>query len=217
MTIDERYAQALQHLAEHYPDADTELDYHDPFSLLVAVVLSAQCTDKRVNLVTPQLFAHYPTPRQMAKATPEDLLAYMGSVSYPNSKAKHLIALSEQIVSRFDGEVPTTREGLESLTGVGRKSASVMLAVCFDTPAMPVDTHVFRVSKRIGLAPQTSKTPLDVEQALVKRIPQEQLIRAHHQLILLGRYICKARKPLCEECRLQGCCRYFSRRAQESL
>ncbi len=214
MTLDERYRLALEGLTKLYPDADTELIYHDPFSLLVAVVLSAQCTDKRVNMVTPQLMAHYPTPEAMARASVDDLLALMGSVSYPNNKAKHLIGLSERIVSHHEGLVPSTREELEALPGVGRKSASVMLAVCFDTPAMPVDTHVFRVAKRIGLASARATTPLAVEQALKRRIPREQLIRAHHQLILLGRYICKARRPLCDECTLHDCCRHFAREAK---
>lgn len=210
MTLDERYRLALEGLAKLYPEADTELIYHDPFSLLVAVVLSAQCTDKRVNMVTPQLMLHYPTPAAMARASVDDLLPLMGSVSYPNNKAKHLIGLSKQITQQHGGLVPSTREELEALPGVGRKSASVMLAVCFETPAMPVDTHVFRVSKRIGLASTRATTPLAVEKALIKRIPRAKLIRAHHQLILLGRYICKARKPLCEACTLQDCCRYYT-------
>ena len=210
MTLDERYGVALKGLTKLYPNADTELIYHDPFSLLVAVVLSAQCTDKRVNMVTPQLMAHFPTPEAMARASVDDLLAFMGSVGYPNNKAKHLIGLSERIAQEHHGLVPSTREELEALPGVGRKSASVMLAVCFDTPAMPVDTHVFRVAKRIGLASSRATTPLAVEKALKRRIPREQLIRAHHQLILLGRYICKARKPLCDECTLTACCRHYA-------
>ena len=166
-------------------------------------------------MVTPQLMAHYPTPEAMARASVDDLLAFMGSVSYPNNKAKHLIGLSERITQKHHGIVPSTREELEALPGVGRKSASVMLAVCFETPAMPVDTHVYRVAKRIGLASSRATTPLAVEQALVKRIPQAQLIRAHHQLILLGRYICKARKPLCAECTLHACCRHYATAAKK--
>ena len=209
MTIDQRYSLALTKLDQLYPNANTALIYHDPFSLLVAVVLSAQCTDKRVNMVTPQLMANYPTPGAMARASADDLLTYMGCVSYPNSKAKYLIGLSQRIVEKHLGVVPSTREELEALPGVGRKTASVILALCFNEPTMPVDTHVYRVSKRIGLAPSTATTPLAVEKALVKHIPQSHLIHVHHQLILLGRFICKAHKPLCDQCTLCDCCRYF--------
>lgn len=190
------------------PVAETELHYGSPFQLLVAVVLSAQCTDKRVNMVTPSLFAAYPDAEAMAKAGEEEILSYIHSVSYPNSKAHHLAGLSQMLVSDFGGAVPDDMEQLQRLPGVGRKTANVMEAVYFDRPAMPVDTHVFRVANRIGLT-VNSKTPLQTERELVKYIPENLLSKAHHWLILHGRYVCQARKPKCEQCGLTEVCRHY--------
>ena len=190
------------------PVAETELHYGSPFQLLVAVILSAQCTDKRVNMVTPSLFAAYPDAVAMAQATPDDLLGYIHSVSYPNSKSQHLAAMARMLVDDFGGEVPSSADDLQRLPGVGRKTANVILAVAFDQPAMPVDTHVFRVSNRIGLT-HNSKTPLETERELVCHIPASKLSTAHHWLILHGRYVCQARKPQCEQCILADICTSF--------
>ena len=188
------------------PVAESELHFDSPFQLLVAVVLSAQCTDKRVNMVTPALFAAYPTPAAMAQATEEEILHYIRSVSYPNSKSRHLKGLAQMLQEEFGGEVPDDIDQLQRLPGVGRKTANVVAAVQFGQAAMPVDTHVFRVANRIGLT-TNSKTPLQTERELVKYIPAELLPKAHHWLILHGRYVCQARKPKCNECGLTEVCR----------
>lgn len=192
------------------PVAETELHYGSPFQLLVAVILSAQCTDKRVNMVTPALFEAYPDAAAMAQATPEELFRYIRSVSYPNSKSQHLAAMARMLVSDFGGQVPDNIDDLQRLPGVGRKTANVIAAVVFDQPAMPVDTHVFRVSNRIGLT-RNSKTPLETERALTKHIPEALIPKAHHWLILHGRYVCQARKPKCEQCCISDLCETYQR------
>ena len=203
----ELYDKVIDYFSLAMPEAETELHYDSPFQLLVAVILSAQCTDKRVNMVTPRLFEDYPTAEAMALATPEVIYDYVRSVSYPNSKAKHLVEMSKMLLSDFQGEVPDTLEQLIKLPGVGRKTANVIQSVVFDKAAMAVDTHVFRVSHRIGLVPASCKTPYAVEQELVKNIPENLIPRAHHWLILHGRYVCQSRKPKCEVCGLLGTCR----------
>lgn len=206
MTKKERYERMIAYFQEAMPRPETELHYETPFQLLVAVVLSAQCTDKRVNMVTPALFADYPTSEAMALATPEVIFEYVRSVSYPNSKAKHLVALAQILQRDFGGEVPSTGEELERLPGVGRKTANVIQAVVFQKATMAVDTHVFRVSHRLGLVSMRCTTPLSVEKELVKHIPAEYIHDAHHWLILHGRYVCQARRPKCEECGLLAIC-----------
>ena len=210
MTKKQRYEAVIAYFEEAMPVAETELHFGNEFQLLVAVMLSAQCTDKRVNMVTPALFEAFPTPAAMAAASDEEVLAYVKSVSYPNSKAKHLVATAQQLVERFGGEVPETLEELTSLPGVGRKTANVVMSVAFGQARMAVDTHVFRVSHRLGLVTEKAKTPLAVEQALVKHIPEAVIPKAHHWLILHGRYVCKALKPLCMECGLQSICPYYT-------
>jgi len=207
MKIQERYNQVISRFEEAMPVAETELHYGSPFQLLVAVMLSAQCTDKRVNMVTPALFEAYPDAAAMAQATPDDLFHYIRSVSYPNSKSQHLAAMARMLVSDYGGEVPDNIDDLQRLPGVGRKTANVMAVVAFEQPAMPVDTHVFRVSNRIGLTCH-SKTPLETERTLTKHIPPEKLSKAHHWLILHGRYVCQARRPKCGECFLADICKY---------
>lgn len=207
MTKKERYAAVIKWFEENMPVAETELHYENPFQLLVAVILSAQCTDKRVNMVTPRLFEAFPTPEVMAVSSSEIVYEYIKSISYPNNKAKNLVGMAKKLVNDFGGQVPNTLEELESLPGAGRKTANVMLIVAFDKPAMPVDTHVFRVSNRLGLTDK-SKNPQQTEKELLKNIPQKYLSRAHHWLILHGRYICQARKPKCEECGLAQYCKY---------
>lgn len=206
MTRKERIDIILSHFSAQQPEITTELEFASVFQLLCAVVLSAQCTDKRVNQVTPELFRHYPTPHAMADATPDEILEYISSVSYPNSKAKHLAALAQRLCSDFNGEVPDNMDDLTSLPGVGRKTANVMLAVAFDRPAMPVDTHVYRVSHRLKLVPATATTPVLVEKSLVKLIPPHLLSRAHHWLLLHGRYICTSRSPHCKDCCFNTIC-----------
>ena len=198
MTIKERYNGVLEILAEQMPNVETELNYKTPFQLLVAVVLSAQCTDKRVNMVTPTLFSAYPDAESMAKAAVEDVFERIRSVSYPNSKSRHIVELSKQLMEHWNGEVPTDVDELQTLAGVGRKTANVVTAVLYNQPNMPVDTHVFRVSNRIGLT-NNSKTPLETERTLTKHIPDEIIPKAHHWLLLHGRYVCTARKPKCEK------------------
>ena len=210
MRKSELYRRVIEYFEQAMPVAETELHYETPFQLLVAVVLSAQCTDKRVNMVTPALFAAYPTPEAMARASEEQLFDYIHSVSYPNSKSRHLVGLSRMLVEEFGGEVPDDREQLQRLPGVGRKTANVVEAVYFDRPAMPVDTHVFRVANRIGLTVD-SKTLLQTENELVKYIPEALIPKAHHWLILHGRYVCQARKPKCGECGLSAVCGYYKR------
>ena len=206
MTRKERYEKALDVFRSEMPDAGTELEFGSTFQLLVAVVLSAQCTDKRVNAVTPALFARYPTAAAMASATPDDLLDYISSVSYPNSKARHLAALAQMLVEKHGGEVPQDMEGLLALPGVGRKTANVMLSVAFGQSAIAVDTHVFRVSHRLGLVPPKADTPYKVELELTRNIPAADLPQAHHWLLLHGRYVCTARKPHCGKCPFESFC-----------
>lgn len=191
------------------PIAETELHYDNPFHLLIAVILSAQCTDKRVNMVTPPIFKDFPTPEVMAEASPEVIYEYIKSVSYPNNKAKNLAGMAKKLVNDFNSKVPSDMDSLIQIPGVGRKTANVMLSVAFDKPAMAVDTHVFRVSNRIGLT-NNSKTPLETEKELVKNIPSKLLSKAHHWLILHGRYVCIARKPKCEECGIKMYCKYYA-------
>lgn len=210
MTLKQRYNGILEYFAQAMPSAQTELHYDTPFHLLLAVILSAQCTDKRVNMITPALFEAYPDAQSLAQATPEEVLAYVKSVSYPNQKSQKLVAAARMIVDDFNGEIPSDMENLLKLPGVGRKTASVMLSVVFGQPAMPVDTHVFRVSERIGLTTD-SPSPLHTEQVLTKNIPAEILGIAHHWLILHGRYVCKARRPDCMECGIRRYCRYYNR------
>lgn len=206
MRKEDRYNRVLAYFREEMPEVNTELEFGSIFQLLVAVVLSAQCTDKRINQVTPALFRSYPTASEMAKAEPEDILEYIKSVSYPNSKAKHLAAMSRALVDKHGGEVPSDMNALLDLPGVGRKTANVIQSVAFGKSAMAVDTHVFRVSHRLGLVSVKDDTPYKVEQALVKHIPAEDVPRAHHWLLLHGRYVCTARKPHCEKCALEDIC-----------
>lgn len=206
MTKKERYQYILDYFREHQPVVTTELEFGSAFQLLCATLLSAQCTDKRINQVTPALFARYPDAQSMAQAEPEDVLEYVSSVSYPNSKAKHLVEMSRKLVSDFGGEVPSDMDQLVSLPGVGRKTANVMQAVWFGRAAMAVDTHVFRVSHRLGLVSQTANTPLKVEQELMRHIPADDVPNAHHWLLLHGRYVCTSRKPHCERCPFDAVC-----------
>lgn len=209
MTKTELYTQVLERLRKQMPPIDTELDYGSPFQLLVAVVLSAQCTDKRVNMVTKSLFAQYPTPQQMALATEEEILSHISSVSYPNSKAGYLKGMSQMLVSDFGGEVPSTMEELTRLPGVGRKTANVILAIVFKEAALAVDTHVFRVSHRLGLVPERCKTPLAVELELKKHIESDMVAQSHFWLLYLGRYTCLARKPKCVVCKMTEICKHY--------
>jgi endonuclease-3 len=192
------------------PVAESELNYSTPFELLVAVILSAQCTDKRINQITPALFRDYPTPEAMSLATPDIIYEYIRSVSYPNNKARHLVGMAQMLVKDYDGEVPSTGEELEKLPGVGRKTANVIQAVIFQKARMAVDTHVFRVSHRIGLVGKTCTTPLSVEKQLTRHLPEEIIPLAHHWLILHGRYVCQSRTPHCEKCGLTAICKHFS-------
>ncbi len=201
-----KYQYIIDYFSKAQPDVASELNYSSAYELLVATMLAAQCTDKRVNMVTPALFAAYPTVSDLAKATEEEVLAYVKSVSYPNSKSKHLVQMAQMAVTNFNGEIPSTMEELTQLPGVGRKTANVVLAFAFDQAAMPVDTHVFRVAHRLGLVPDSAKTPDAVEKVLVKNFPKEYISRAHHWLLLHGRYVCTARKPHCEECPLSPIC-----------
>ena len=210
MKIKDRYDSLIRYFQETMPVAESELNYTTPFELLVAVILSAQCTDKRINQGTPPLFHDYPTPEAMALATPETIYNYIRSVSYPNNKAKHLVGMAQKLVSDYGGEVPSTGEELEKLPGVGRKTANVIQAVIFKKARMAVDTHVFRVSHRIGLVTKNCTTPLSVEKQLIKYIPEEIVPLAHHWLILHGRYVCQARTPHCEKCGLTTICKHFS-------
>ena len=193
------------------PVAESELVFANPFQCLVAVMLSAQCTDKRVNMVTPALFAAYPTPESLAKATSDEVFEYIKSVSYPRSKAEHLVAMAQRLTEVYHGQVPDTIEELQTLQGVGRKTANVVCAVIWNQPTMAVDTHIFRVSERLGLT-TNSKNPLQTEKALVRYIPAEIIPKAHHWILLHGRYICQARKPQCEKCGLTPFCRYFEKK-----
>lgn len=199
----------LAHFAAANPNPESELTFSNPFETLVAVILSAQCTDKRVNMVTPALFAAYPTPQAMAAASVEDILEYVKSVSYPNSKAAHLQAMAAMLVEKFNSTVPSTMDELTQLPGVGRKTANVIMGVVFGKAAIAVDTHVFRVSNRLGLA--SGKTPLEVEKALTRHIPEHLRYKAHHWLLLHGRYVCKSQRPDCLNCPITHLCRHFSK------
>lgn len=200
MTRKQRYQFILDYFRAQMPHVTTELEFASPFQLLCATLLSAQCTDKRINAVTPELFRHYPTAEAMAQATEDDIYDLVKSVSYPNSKTRHLLAMARMLVSNYGGEVPDDPKELVKLPGVGRKTANVVEAVWFGHAAMPVDTHVYRVSHRLGLVPQTADTPLKVEKELLKNIPEEDVARAHHWLLLHGRYVCQSAKPHCEKC-----------------
>jgi len=208
MTIKERFKRTIEYFLIKYPVAETELTYQDPFELIVAVILSAQCTDKRVNIITPLLLAKYPDAETMAKAEPEDIFGYIKSCSYPNNKAKHLSGMSRMLVKEFGGVIPSEPLLLQRLPGVGRKTANVVASVIFGKPVMAVDTHVFRVSNRIGLV-KNAKTPLSVENQLLEHIPTKLIHSAHHWLILHGRYVCKSRNPLCNQCGLTDFCKYY--------
>ena len=202
----ERYDLILEHFREKMPLVTTELDFGSTFQLLVAVVLSAQCTDKRINQVTPDLFSHYPDTQSMAKAEEEDIFEWIRSVSYPNAKAKHLVEMARVLMEKFNGEVPSTLDELLTLPGVGRKTANVIQSVAFGKATLAVDTHVFRVAHRLGLVSKSDNTPYKVEMALTKYIPEEDIPNAHHWLLLHGRYVCTARKPHCEKCEISKYC-----------
>lgn len=204
----ERFEKVLAYFAKHNPDAATELSYSNPFELLVAVILSAQCTDKRVNMVVPELMKAFPEPEVMAAASAEQVFPYIKSISYPNNKAKHLVGMAKMLVDDFGGKMPSEVSELQKLPGVGRKTANVIASVVYDKPALAVDTHVFRVSARIGLT-TNAKNPLHTEEQLMKYIPEEQVAVAHHWLILHGRYVCLARNPKCGECGVREYCRYY--------
>lgn len=210
MTRKERFQFVLDYFSKHNPDAETELLYDSPYQLLVAVILSAQCTDKRVNMTTPAIFERYPDPQTLAQASFDELFPLIRSISYPNNKTKHLIGMANMLVDKFHGEVPLTVEELVQLPGVGRKTANVITSVVDNQPNMAVDTHVFRVSARIGLT-VNAKTPLATEKQLLQFIPRDQVHVAHHWLILHGRYICVARKPKCEQCGLRPACKYYQK------
>ncbi len=207
MTKKELYQKVIEYFEKAMPVAETELHYDDPFQLLIAVILSAQCTDKRVNMITPPLFHDFPTPEALAATTPEVVYEYIKSVSYPNNKAKHLVGMAKMLVKDFQSQVPDTLEELVKLPGVGRKTANVIQSVVFHKAAMAVDTHVFRVSHRIGLVPKSCTTPLATEKYLMKYLPEAIVPTAHHWLILHGRYVCTARNPKCHECGLNGLCK----------
>ena len=209
MTKKERFEKVIEYFKKERPIAETELDYGTPFELLVAVILSAQCTDKRVNTITPALLERFPTAYEMAQASVEEVFEYIRSCSYPNNKAKHLVGMSKMLTEDFNEIVPSDINELQKLPGVGRKTANVIASVVFEKPALAVDTHVFRVSKRIGLT-TNAKTPLETEKQLVKYIPEDLIPIAHHWLILHGRYVCLARKPKCENCGITPYCKYFS-------
>ncbi len=213
MTQKERYARLIAWFSENMPVAETELHYENPFQLLIAVILSAQCTDKRVNMITPKLFEAFPTPEVLAVSSPDVVFEYVRSVSYPSSKSKYLVGMAKLLVENHNSEVPSTLEELVKLPGVGRKTANVIQSVIFDKPAMAVDTHVFRLSNRIGLT-KNSKTPYETEKTLVKNFPNKLLPIAHHWLILHGRYVCLARTPKCAECGLTDICAYYNKVAK---
>lgn len=210
MTRQQRYQFIIDYFERHAPEAETELLYDNPYELLVAVILSAQCTDKRVNMTTPAIFEKYPDVYALSKAEFDDLFPLIKSISYPNNKTKHLIGMGQKVVTEFAGNIPMTVEELIKLPGVGRKTANVITSVIDNQPNMAVDTHVFRVSKRIGLVPQTASTPLAVEKELIRHFPEKLIHKAHHWLILHGRYTCIARNPQCGQCGLQPACRYFN-------
>jgi endonuclease-3 len=209
MTLKERYSKTIGYFRINMPAPETELTYTDPFGLIVAVILSAQCTDKRVNIITPPLLKKYPDAPSMAKAEPSEIFEFIKSCSYPNNKAKHLSGMARMLVNEFNGIVPSELSELQRLPGVGRKTANVVASVVYRKPVMAVDTHVFRVANRIGLV-RNAKTPLKAEQQLSRHIPVDLMYEAHHWLILHGRYVCKARKPLCSLCGLKEFCRFYA-------
>jgi endonuclease-3 len=212
MTRKQRYEHFIQYFSEHQPEAETELYYENPYQLLVAVILSAQCTDKRVNLTTPAIFKQFPTPETLAQAEFDEVFALIRSISYPNNKAKHLIGMAQMLVADFGSEVPSTIDELVKMPGVGRKTANVIASVIFNQPAMAVDTHVFRVSARLGLTLKANN-PKQAEDQLMKFIPEQYVARAHHWLILHGRYTCLARNPKCEECKISHFCKSYKKLA----
>ena len=212
MTVQERFDAFVSYFAEHMPVAESELHFSNPYELLVAVILSAQCTDKRVNMTTPALFQRFPSPKDMAEATVEEIYSYIKSISYPNNKSKNLLGMAQTLVNEFGGIVPDNLDDLQRLPGVGRKTANVILAVAFGKPAMPVDTHVFRVANRIGLT-KNSKNVLETEKVLTAHFPKEVLSTAHHWLILHGRYVCMARNPQCGKCGITEICEYNKKNA----
>lgn len=209
MTRNERYQFLIDYFQKHSPEPETELMYDTPYELLVAVILSAQCTDKRVNMTTPAIFEKYPDIKSLSNTTFDELFPLIKSISYPNNKTKHLIGMAKKVMEQFNGKIPMTIEELMQLPGVGRKTANVITSVIDKQPNMAVDTHVFRVSKRIGLVPQTASTPFAVEKELIKNFPVELIHKAHHWLILHGRYICVARNPKCDQCGIRSVCKYF--------
>ena len=214
MTLKERYRRTIEYFQRTRPEVDTELAYTDPFGLIVAVILSAQCTDKRVNMITPALLEKYPDAKSMSKAEPSDIFKFIKSCTYPNNKANHLVAMARMVVDDFGGIVPSEPAELQKLPGVGRKTANVVASVVYHKPVMAVDTHVFRVSVRIGLV-SNAKTPLSAELQLSKNIPAEMIRKAHHWLLLHGRYVCKARNPLCRVCGLNEFCNYFVKKNKD--
>ena len=215
MTNKERYNKTIQYFQKQYPAPETELAYKDAYELTVAVILSAQCTDKRVNIITPPLFKEYPNFSSLAKATPVEVLKYISSCSYPNNKAKHLVGMASTITNKYNSTLPENIDEMQKIPGIGRKTANVLAAVLFNQPAMPVDTHVFRVAARIGLV-KNARTPLETEKQLVKNFSPEMIPDAHHWLILHGRYICQARKPKCDECGLISICNFYKKTIQNN-
>ncbi len=214
MVRSERFKNVIAWFQENMPVAETELHYSNPYELLVAVILSAQCTDKRVNMITPMFFERFPEAESLARAEVEEVFEYIRSCSYPNNKSKNLVGMAQKLIGEFGGVVPSDVDELQKLPGVGRKTANVIASVVFNKPALAVDTHVFRVAARIGLT-KNAKTPLETEKQLVKYIPEDLLVIAHHWLILHGRYVCIARKPKCDECGLRDCCEYYSNLKQK--
>lgn len=212
----EQFRRIIDYFEQTMPEVDSELSYENPYQLLVAVILSAQCTDKRVNMVTPRLFASYPTADSLSKACESDVYEYIKSVSYPNSKSKHLVGMAQMLVKEYGGEVPSTLEELVRLPGVGRKTANVVQAVIWKKAAFAVDTHIFRVSHRLGLVDDKATTPYAVERVLTKYFPDELIPRAHHWLLLHGRYVCQSRKPKCKQCGLSEVCKYWIKQQKES-
>jgi endonuclease-3 len=214
MTLKERYNFCSEYFEKAIPVAETELHFDDIYQLLVAVILSAQCTDKRVNMTTPALFEAYPDIKSLAKAEPEEIFEYIRSISYPSNKAKHLVGMARMVMNDFNGKIPEDWNDLVKLPGVGRKTANVVASVAYDEPTMPVDTHVFRVSQRIGLV-KPSKTPLQVETQLLHHVPSDLMGKFHHWLILHGRYVCIARTPKCQECGLKPVCKYYQKNVKK--
>jgi endonuclease-3 len=215
MTLKNKYRYLIEYFEKNIPIAESELNFENPYQLIVAVILSAQCTDKRVNMTTPALFERYPDAEALSKATVEDIYELIKSISYPNNKSKNLLGMAKVLMSDFNGVVPDDVDKLQTLPGVGRKTANVVASVAFNKPAMAVDTHVFRVSARIGLT-KNAKNPLETEKQLVKHIPESVIPKAHHWLILHGRYVCKARKPECDKCGINTICEYFLTKVKNS-